>query len=357
MRHQRFLELSEGVTTILIIIEGPDGGGKSTLATRVADRLTLTRPGDNVVVYHKGPPGAHPLVEYESPLFSYRAGTGQHVICDRWHWGEWVYPTVMGRSSEADSPTFEHVEMFLHSRGAYVVFAHPQLETVERVVRERGDDYVKVNQLLEIWRGYISVRQRSTLPSTHYSFDVDLTGAVDVVDQIIARAARLETEAAALADIITYVGPTRPTALLLGDVRHVLRHTVDVRSPESTREYGPAFGPHRGTSGHYLLTALPSPLAAGIGIANACDVDNLETMWHTLGCPRAVALGNRAATRARRVVSASVPHPQFVRRFHNSASAEYGALISHALHVDGNFIGWRPGGHAESPTFEKSGAR
>src|ERR687897_2440373 len=85
--------------SLLVILEGPDGAGKSTLSRELAASLRAAYPADSISEFHKGPPHHHPLVEYEQPLFHYRPGTGRHIICDRWHVGEAVYPEVLGRAT------------------------------------------------------------------------------------------------------------------------------------------------------------------------------------------------------------------------------------------------------------------
>src|SRR5580765_4211415 len=147
---------------MLIIIEGPDGVGKTTLAESLAKELAES--GDEVELLHRGPPKSHPLDEYVLPLLDYVPGLGRHVICDRWHWGEAVYPQVLDRTSLLDDPVFRYIEMFLRSRGALVVRPYASLELLTSRLLVRGDNLIGVDQLEEIRRGYLRVSSWSRLP-------------------------------------------------------------------------------------------------------------------------------------------------------------------------------------------------
>lgn len=325
----------------MIILEGVDGSGKTTLAQAVVDRLTQVRPSDEVEVWHKRPPKVHPLDEYETPLLRYRPGTGHHIVCDRWHVGEWVYPLVLGRESVMDVAVWRHIEMFLRSRGAVVVYTDPGLPELEKVLRERGDDFVTPQQLPLLLDRYRAVVPQMTLPTVHY--DYRRRSFADVAEQAVASAAEEENRARVLGDFVTYVGPARPHTLLLGDVRHELRDWTDLHlRADETIDYGAAFGPYRGTSGHYLLSYLPQPLWRSCGVANACDVDDWFGLYLALGSPRVATLGRRATSKVRDSAYGAAPHPQYVRRFFNRHGPAYGSTIQRAVETRANLLPWRP---------------
>lgn len=322
---------------MLILLEGVDGSGKSTLAQTIADQLAVAFPMDKVELWHAGPPkGEHPLDLYEKPLWDYVPGTGRHIICDRWHLGEWIYPEVFDRESSADTATLRHIDMFLQSRGAVLVHATPPIETVIANVQERGDDLVNVRQLSGIHAAYSAMVQTSFLPTIRHSN----IGNPFIPGETIRLARHMEAKAKQIAKFVTYVGPLRPKFLLLGDVRHMLRHDAPDLFPDLTRQYGPAFGPYLGTSGHFLLKHIPYELfraadghrlARGFGLANACDVDNPAEMWEALGKPATVALGQNAARCA--PWAAKRHHPAYVRRFDSANGQAYGQAIAEVLGV------------------------
>ena len=306
---------------MLIILEGPDGVGKSTLAQRLHSALRLRCPEDRVEIIKKGPPKGHPLDEYVRPLLAYRPDRGRHIICDRWHWGERIYPQVLGRKTQMDEEVWRYVEMFLESRGALVVAVGREVEDHRKSFIERGDDLIDVNQLTELGRLYTLTQTRSLLPSVAYravSHD-DNEHHNDIIVQAWRRERRNP-----LAEFTTYVGPRQPKILLFGDVRN----------GEFAEGDGAAFGPYPATSGHYLLRALATTQwrPQNLGLANACDVDDPVTLWKALDCPQVVTLGANAHFRAKLcgIPHGAVPHPQYVRRFHHKDYEWYGELIKEA---------------------------
>lgn len=305
---------------MLIILEGPDGAGKSTLAREIKDAI-----GDlGVSVYHKGPATEHPLDEYETPLLGYRPGMDADIICDRWHVGEWVYPKVLDRKTQADTPTWRHLELFLAARGALIVYMLPYLEVLQERV---GDDdwLIKNDQLEWIRRGYEdaidrTVHQANTLLDFHNEIDPF---------RVITAARFLELEAARVKHRGSYVGPPHPHVLLVGE-----RH-------EFEEPYPPAFGPYKATSGHWLLTALNPSM--GLGLANANEED-LHPLWVSLERPKTVALGHVASRELQKVgvPHGAVPHPQFTRRFHHYKFSWYRSLVARAAVNKEDLLSCRP---------------
>lgn len=337
---------------MLILCEGPDGAGKTTLVNRLVEAITTANPGDTVQLWRAGVPPrhSHPLDLYEKPLLDYRADTGHHIVCDRWHLGEWVYPAILGRDTRADDPSWLHLDMFLASRGALVVYLDTPVATLHKTITERGDDLVLPAQVGEISVEYERVLKSSRLPIFRTGRDNPFA-----VAEIIPQARALEAEVAPLRDYVTYVGPPKPRYLILGDVRHELSK-VDLSAVPAcaTRRYGPAFGPHPATSGHYLLSHLPLRiLDAGVGLANACDVDDIRALRAELDWPAVAALGVNAFRKLFSSITGTepnlqvltqmgaAPHPQYVRRFHHKHGFAYGEVVASALQGT-NELAWRP---------------
>lgn len=316
---------------MLIILEGVDGSGKSTLAEKLWSELSHDYTGGVVKLLHKGPPERHPLDEYETPLLDYRPGTGEHIICDRWHVGELIYPRVLGRKSKLTSAMLWHIELFLQSRGALLVHVDVQLQELARRLKIRGDDLVKSVHLRELQNAYTDyVSGMSVLPLLRTQEHLINDGTVTLVGSIIERAAALEERYSRLNEFVTYVGVTQPDLLLLGDDRG-----KDVGTNR------PAFVPYGNTSGSYLLSALGSYHPdLRVGLANACDVDDPMRLWRTLRKPGVVTLGRNATANVPVPTSwfdvRAVDHPQYVRRFHHHHAGEYGEHI-----VLGKVPSWR----------------
>lgn len=307
---------------MLIILEGPKGSGKSTLADRLVAHISLhsTSP---VKVLHKGVPTAHPVDEYEVPLLDYRPTGEYHVICDRWHLGELVYPYIYGRETQLTQGIFAHIEAFLRSRGALLVYVSGDPDVlVERVERRDGHD--AKNALIPV-----SIRRFGEMLSKTQLWRYGWGIVADATRGIAAAARRAESDASSI-PARTYVGPPRPQILVLGDRR---------KNPTGLNGRGVAFMPYPATSGAYLFEQLGN--AGGIGFANACDVDDPEELWLQLRQPPTVALGVNAE-RALTFPHGAVPHPQFVRRFHHRAGSEYASVLLHAAESGEDMLSWRP---------------
>jgi hypothetical protein len=324
---------------VLIIVEGPDGVGKSTLVAEIEKRILELHPDDYVHVYRKGPPRKHPLEEYEDQITPYRPGRGEHIICDRWHLGELVYPDIFSRVSAMTMPMFRHIELLLQSRGALLIHAHRHDHADHDEQLMERDDYDVNPEMLPLIRdGFRRVREVTTLLGVDHDYatcvyPVGPEGS-ECADSFIQAARRLE-KAAELSEFVTYVGSTAPDVLILGDVRHN-------SDPKINTSLKPAFVPYQATSGHYLLGALEHIQTNWqFGLANANDVDNPVRLWHRLGQPFVIALG-RNASRNLHVPHSAVPHPQYIRRFHNSAQAAYGDLLAQAALTEGDYSAWRP---------------
>lgn len=338
---------------MLIILEGVDGAGKTTLAREITAALRAAYPGDQIDEYHKAPPRQHPLSEYEVPLYRYRPGRNHHVVCDRWHVGEAIYPEVLERLTSWDVAVQRHIELFLRSRGALLVHVNPPMSVLRRRVRERGDDLIGEHQLLDLQFRYDRYVRDSILLTQR----VASTATPFIVEKIISAARTLDQVSVPLSPHVTYVGPTAPAYLILGDARHELKNSLALAreghykiKPEQTINNGPAFGPYPSTSGHFLLKYLPEDLwRQSLGLANACDVDSVVALLRTLGNPPTIALGVNAWRELRDVDAlaggggqiAAAPHPQYVRRFLNRHGEAYGRLIADAVVYGKNELGWR----------------
>lgn len=311
---------------MLIIADGPDGSGKSSLCRALVTRLNA---GEGAVeLLHRGPPTAHPLVEYAQPLYDYRPDQGRHLIIDRWHVGELVYPRILNRSTQLDEPTLRYIELLLMSRGAMIVHLTQPTSELRRRVQVRGDDLIHPEQLEDTRKLFEDVF-RNIISTSSWRLDGVPTDAN--VDAIVDEARRAEMAAAALNPFRTYVGSDYADVLLFGDVR----------GPGNVDPNAPAFVPYPATSGHYLLRSLGLVQAASanqraqhgwrrIGIANACDVDDPGELWEAMGKPNVVTLGRSAETacRGNGVPIARVAlHPQFVRRFHYGDALAYGRYL------------------------------
>ena len=313
---------------MLIILEGPDCVGKSTLTKDIALNIFASahRPYH---LFRAGPPGkTHPLDAYVRPLLEFKPS--DVVLCDRWHVGEAVYPAVMPRSTKMTPGVFDYIELFLQSRGATTLVLDQPDEELIRRFNERGDDYVDAPRLLDAAASFRVIK--TLLRTDTFASKRDITTVAAMREERVRRIRSRFT---------TWIGSLNPNILLMGDVRACDGQTCNHRTKHHPA--GTAFMPYDATSGAFLFNAI-YPAPQNIAVANACDVDPPEELWLELGEPPTVALGVKASQRLSElgISHAAVPHPQYVRRFHHGARAEYGQLIKSVSGTERNELKWRP---------------
>lgn len=327
---------------MLIIVEGPDGAGKSTFTREIAHALMTPDEGDppQVDVLHRGrsklPLRRQALRDYVLSIEDYVPGT-RHIVCDRWHFGEMTYAPIYRPATNRDGygllgmSGWRWVEMFLTSRGAITIRASVPVETLIERVTARGDDYVSADDL----RTINSLYDHAFDVSTSYIGDVSLDGdTADAVAHLIEQGRVYESSVKQLRDFPTYVGVPFPDALLVGDERNVTKHYgEETRLP---------FMPVDGNSGEFLLESLEDDVWRRVGLVNGNEPGvDLPRLWEALKKPRIVALGINAAdaiTAAGLDISTRVPHPQYVRRFKRALADTYRDALT--LAVNGGPITW-----------------
>lgn len=313
---------------MFLVLEGPDGAGKTSLSERLKDLLEhqwWVRYG------HCGPLTGDPLVEYELAFDDYDPGEDNThwVVQDRLHWGETVYGPLYRGGSKLTPAMFRHVELYLASRGAVMVHVTADLETLERRQREKNEDF----QLPEHTR---QVREQFQRRSTHSSIAVDFRTDELFDDSYEVRVLRLLERAAGRRYLArryrhypSYLGSLTPSTLLVGERRNT--------NSKTRPDCHAAFLPYPETSGAYLLDTLRLTSDnrfsdRNLGIVNADELD--ATFAYTFpSVTRVVALGRYAekVLSDLQVEHRAVPHPQYVRRFHHHDQVGYKQALKEAV--------------------------
>jgi thymidylate kinase len=141
----------------LIVLEGCDGSGKTTLARALTEAAERDRK--KVLLLHKGPPtdDRTALQEYTEDLSFYEPALDHRhlVICDRWHLGEVVYGPVYRGGSRLSEADLSAVERFLHVRGALKLLLDASNDTlVRRAFVQRGEDFLQLGDVQHVAREY-----------------------------------------------------------------------------------------------------------------------------------------------------------------------------------------------------------
>lgn len=311
---------------LLVIFEGVDRAGKTTLVKAVQDALAAD--GEHVEVIKRGQPrlGVHPLVEYAEPIAS---AYSPRVLCDRWHVGEMVYGPIYREGSRLGDAQRAFIDGLLVAHGALLVHVTARPEVIIERCRRWGEAFLREEHVSQV----VTEFARQTSDDAHWlTVDTSTTSLADVprITKLIVRCARDRTrDVVSLMGLRTdYHGPPHPSALLVGD--RPANHEV---TPYA------AFTPWHGNSGEYLFNALydvglltPGHVPA-IGFVNSHGTD-LATLYAVLGRPPVVALGREAQAELHRQgvpTVTAVCHPQYHRRFRHHDRKTYGQSILQAL--------------------------
>ena len=304
---------------ILIVIEGIDRTGKTKLAQRLADAI-------GGMVRHSSKPTRPSIEEYETSLDGHDPRSGLHLILDRFHVGEYVWPKIFERESDYDEPTQKHVEMFMHSRAAVLVYGIRDKDKLKQ-------DLVSYNEPLmpedldRAERLFADARAFSGRGA--FFWDYERCGDAEI-QNIIDEAASEDLRVKNVWDAVGpgWVGHHYPAALLVGDELGPLQKNT-------TPPHDVPFAPYRNTSGHYLLRAIDrwNRFAIVNSLSDRTGKQrDLTRVCEAFGNPNVIALGKRASqVLARQGIShVDVPHPQYWRRFHHHKLDEYKYMIEEA---------------------------
>lgn len=147
---------------MILILEGPDASGKSTLAARISTFL------DGAHIQKEGP---EPLLDSEQLLARYlrladeaqqRAKQSISTIFDRLSVSEVVYASAMDRSDRLGPYGLGKVRVALPN-ALWILCLAPWLETL-KAFRERGDSLVDEKILLKAWSRYAALSQGTLMP-------------------------------------------------------------------------------------------------------------------------------------------------------------------------------------------------
>ena len=251
---------------MLIIIEGVDCSGKSTLTQQLADTIAVTR---DVTQFHRGVPAEHVLREYEDPLYDYCPGTNSSVVCDRWQIGPDVYGPVKRGDSGLDPVIRWHIDNWLIAKGAMLVYTEMPLAPLLERMRSRGEDYLKEDEVETIINYYRDAIKKVALATV-----VSLTGVHDALN-IISKAMQVEQGSLQSGSIKSYVGLRRPTEVFVGE------------SPT-----GIAFQPYEGTHSYDIIYKYGYASTYAAGFMDVSDITNAS--WDALYNPLVYALDDAA---------------------------------------------------------------
>lgn len=130
---------------MLIVIEGPDGAGKSMLAytlSRLAEK-------DHVLpwVLHTSQPmlGEDLRQTYLNGLEFYSPSLLHEylVVCDRWHLGELIYGPIFRGRSQLEEADVDRIDNMIARKGGIRLFLDAPDQILVQNAFSRGEDFVR----------------------------------------------------------------------------------------------------------------------------------------------------------------------------------------------------------------------
>lgn len=171
---------------MLVILEGPDGAGKSTLAEELQRRL----PGAEYV--HHGPYlGASPRELSAVFMASMKPAFTADLIMDRCWLSEPIYASVFRKSESRISSVHKRMlERTALALNAVVVLCRPPFSVCERAFLSGRDEYMQTSeQLLGVHDQYVSLK--TDLPVIHYDYTQDsiedVLVAIGLAKQVLSK--------------------------------------------------------------------------------------------------------------------------------------------------------------------------
>lgn len=145
----------------MIIIEGPDSSGKSTLVKWIRDNTlhSIVKP------YY---PKREQLSYYLHTGAFYRGS-----FLERYYLSEIVYPRFKLNRPVMESWKQFLIEASLQPYAPVIIYARPPKDIVLECLKNRGDEYVSPEEVEEMLNIYDWAIERSHIPVVRYNFDKD----------------------------------------------------------------------------------------------------------------------------------------------------------------------------------------
>lgn len=287
----------------MIIIEGPDGSGKSTLVQWIKENTSFGvlkpyYPKVNQLSYYLHTPSMY-------------AG----YFLERYYLSELAYPQFK-QDREIMVPWGQfQIEAAMLPYAPVIFYLRPERETIIRNIKTRGDDYVDENDVDKMLQVYDSIIDKSFVPVVKYDFEKD-----DVALKIEEAVSKHVTSDSYCIDLrgYLYTGSTkRGGIMIIGD---------DPSNESVGNGYIKGFLSDKGSSAflHQALFeagiynhTMPYFTNWGKGFDN--DTDRMKALQEEIDTiqPRKIITMGKDVAQKTGIGGGELEHPSFVKRFHS----------------------------------------
>jgi thymidylate kinase len=157
---------------VIIIIDGPDGSGKTTLANYLSKQLGFP-------IKHRSKPETEEEKKQMAQSYVDDIVSGDNIIWDRCFYSEMVYGPTMRDQSYITHGQMLSLEELLLEKGALVIYCTAPIATLWNRAQKRGESYINTfDKMAEIHDRYDHLMRlaKHLIPITNYIFRGDLNG-------------------------------------------------------------------------------------------------------------------------------------------------------------------------------------
>ncbi len=325
----------------IIILDGPDGTGKTTLATELANQFT---PRGKVLHLTKRWLDKMPLYHFAAWRCALRWSQHQAVIIDRWHLSERVYAAAY-RGGTRWPHLSSMLDSLAKSRSALMILALPRDKdrylTQFRALRKTREEMYSSGEEL-VWDGYHNELQKTyNKDASVFRYDIisnpNSTAhfASFYKDQALLRTRFNVTkrQQISLLDEVNFTGSFSARYLLVGDITNAYR--LDTGFPFFDLKFGPASTMiHRVLASGEVANLYPSSWAmvnSRVHVHGQVRIERLKRIVTDMPfLDRVVALGNHASDELERlnIKHVTVGHPAYVARFGGSTKVATDSYVT-----------------------------
>lgn len=294
---------------MLIVIEGPDKTGKTTLAKAIAEQLGYEYK-------HFSAPKGSPADEYIDFLLKLKRPT----VCDRFHLGELVYGPMFRGKAGITPLELVTIERVMRLKQTILIHAVTNMKLAnQRLVHSTEHEAVDTRQNIAAAQGFARV-----FPLTNAGPVIRYDGSsLDSINKIVDDLRKIRQS---LGTPAKYSGVGTITGSKVVFVGEQVNKNVTWRNLPFDK----------GASSQFLFDIFQ---AAGVPekAVYVCNADKLtyQEVTNLLHGGRVtfVTLGKKAARKLNSfgVLHYELPHPQFVKRFHYNQKESYAAEIREAV--------------------------